>query len=195
VKWPFAKTEETLIGEFWTWFRGNAIRLHSLEPVRALTLIQEELAKVDPALVVALEPHDDGPWKLVISPDGIREKVGILQRLVAHCRDCENWRIVAFRQPAANPDLCIHIPGGFSCTVDDVHWVPHDRRGDLLDVTLYVNLPHNAPRDADGRVGFQLIDHYLGEHVLMTRLGAIEFRRGGGPPEARPLSAMRAYLS
>ena len=193
MKWPFAKTEEARIEEFWKWFRVNSVKLATLEPEAAISEISRNLVKVDPGLVIGIYMQPNGPWTLEISPDGIREKITLVQRVVAGATACDGWVVVPFRQPANLEGVKITV-GGNEVEVEQVRWVAHERQGDVVNLTLYVDVPANAPADADARVGFMFLDHLLGELVVMTRIGKLEFLRGEGPPMAKPLMVLPDYL-
>jgi hypothetical protein len=70
-------------------------------------------------------------------------------------------------------------------------FVETGRRGALLDVTLFLPIPAGAPKDVLGELGFIALDHKLGEIVVMTRLGHIEFENIlAAPSNARLLSEL-----
>jgi hypothetical protein len=131
---------------------------------------------------------EDENWMLEVCAGGVKATIPAVEKLVAAAPDVPGWEIVAFRQPRDLPEIRM---GDHSVELELTRFVETGRRGALLDVTLFLPIPAGAPKDVLGELGFIALDHTLGEIVVMTRLGHIEFENIlAAPSNARLLSEL-----
>lgn len=175
--------------EFWDWFVSNSARLKAMDLNDLINEIFVKGSEVDPGLRFGLMPStEDANWMLEVCAGGVKATIPAVEKLVAAAPVVPGWEIVAFRQPRDLPEIRM---GDHSVELELTRFVEAGRQGAVLDVTLYLPLPADAPEDILGELGFIALDHTLGEIVVMTRLGHIEFENIlAAPSNARLLSEL-----
>ena len=181
---------------FWKWFEDNA---HSLAAVRSgedliLQKLDRELRKVHPNLNFEMGLSEDDELEFIVSANGIKSVIPVVEQLVACAPSLPNWKIIAFRQPKGSvPEILYQ---NFSLKAEDV-WFSHKHRMDKVDLTVYIR--GLSPDNAEEAIGasFILLDSALGEYVVATRIGLIQHKPLPDNPAARgfqPLSEIGTIL-
>lgn len=156
----FRKPLDRRIEEFWQWFSSAGIVVGSDKSAKELT---KQLSKVDKHLVwgTELDPNG-GPNTLEISPEGQKEFADLARKLVAAAPKVANWRFVAFRQPSEG--FSIELPGG-RVSPEDCKVALFSLQGDVQGLRLY--MPDHLGEEVMGQLAFLILDHTLGEEVVM----------------------------
>lgn len=170
--WNLGKKKSTP-QEFWDWFVSDNARLKEMDLNALINEIFVKGSEVDPGLRFGLMPGKDGAdWILEVCAGGVKATIPAVEKLVAAAPDVPGWEIVAFRQPRDLPEIRM---GDHSVDLNQTRFVETGRRGAVLDVTLYLPVPAGVPKNVIGELGFIALDHTLGEMVVMTRLGHVQF--------------------
>lgn len=177
---------------FWTWFAANAEALKTGDLERNMVQIGEKLAQVDADFCPGLAPLPTH-FQLEISAGGIKSVAPRVLEMVRAAPSIPGWKIVAFRQPMDPP--CIRM-GNQEIDLAHTKFVVTGRDQNLLNIRLFVPVPVDCPKDILGELGFLGLDHTLGEEMVMTRLGEIEFDNiVSAPPTAQLISELVGLLS
>ena len=167
-------------GEFWQWVEANLDGLQNLENQKlyrqACDLCERAFGEV------IFEFQAGEPPTVTLSADGIRERIDAVRRACATVPQTNAFRVVAFRQPA-DGDFSIQLPDQ-SLSAHSVRVSLHGTYEDqTLALTLYLPLPADAGKDDFSLLGFLILDHVLGEYVVLTRVGTIEFKHATLAPD------------
>ena len=168
--------------EFWTWFTANAKRYEGLNAENQAALLDEigtKLEAVHPGLTseFGLKP---GNYELIISADGIRDRIPAVKQLVAAAPKIEGWTVIAFRPRKAE---------GFKIQMGDTElgmdnlWFTHGEKKKPIDLVIYVEGYTEKEKQKYIQVAFLMLDVALGEYDIMTKIGGLDFR---APPDPRP---------
>ncbi len=190
MKLPWSKSSSDPINEFWTWFASAAPTLDLMKP-NSQQEIGRRLSKIKQGLVWGGSPGQNGkPTKFEICAGGSRDLIPVVKAVVDAAPQIPNWEFVAFRQPSKTFTM---RAGSQTITPDVVFWMDKGRSSGLVDITVYVPLPDENARE---NLGFIALDHAVGEFLVMTRLGKIQFEEASRrPPDSRPLTELGAYLT
>lgn len=181
--------------DFWNWFIANADRLRTGDIQRNYMELLGRFEKLKLDIIIEIGAgHDGEPWQLVVSADGISDRIPKVESFVGGAPQIPGWVVVAFRQPAAE---------GFRIDADGKEVSPETslyevtgRPQGLVSVKLFLPLPANAPKEAYDHVGFLLLDHILGELAVMTKLGQIEMAHTTlAGPMSKPMSDLANELN
>lgn len=171
---------------FWDWFAQNSSRVRNLEADQDAVLddLAEALAQANRNFVFEIGP-DESPRTLVISADGIAKHFSAVEKFVALAPEIPDWLVVAFRQPGdANAEISF---AGHTLTSADI-WYTCRQGGGKTDITLFVRgIDEDNFEQMAGAV-FLLLDNLLGEYVVGTRVGDIEWDTLPDNAEAEGLS-------
>lgn len=175
--------------EFWDWFVSNNARLKTMDLNDLINEIFVKGSEVDPGLRFGLMPGtEDKNWMLEVCAGGVKATIPAVETLVAAAPVVPGWEIVAFRQPRDLPEIRM---GEHSVDLNLTRFVETGRGSGLMDLTLYLPLPADAPEDILGELGFIALDHTLGEVAVMTKLRYVEFANIlVAPPQTRLLSEL-----
>jgi hypothetical protein len=181
--------------KFWKWFAANAARLRAAPAdERLLVEICAQLEKVQEGITCELSTDAvSGPRELIISADGIRERIPAVQRLVAAAPSIQGWKVIAFRP--AKPGLQLGF-GDKSFALEDIPFRPIPEGG---RIGVEIHLP--GYREGDERAmgaAFLLLDCALGEYAVMTQVGSVSLRAlspGGAPAGTMPMSRMADHFA
>lgn len=170
---------EARIESFWRWFAAHAAELADLAktaPVEAMQRLGTQIEgiaagagpEVGAELVTSTSP---GPLTLVITANGMRDAAPLAKRIVAAAPSVARWTVRAFR-PRMPPDgpLSQTALAGSTFTFADVRIVAQSM-GAFFDVVLYI--PGASDEATRERIGFIVLDSYLGELDVMEKIGEI----------------------
>ena len=76
-------------------------------------------------------------------------------------------------------------------------WFAAEVSGDRTDITIFIRGGQNANSDAIKHAGYLLLDNALGEYVVETAIGVIEFSQlpeGSLAPGLRPFIELPAFM-
>ena len=184
------------IEKFWTWFAQNANGLldHQRQDLQAE--MSRQLSSISSGLVWGMAGGNEHQLPtLEISPGGIHDLLPAMREVFAAAPTIPGWRIVEFRQPSVE---------GFSLEMGDVKidadntlFVAQKQAGShKIDIAVFLPLPADAPEEALIGAGFILLDHTVGERVVMEDIGHVEFRHASlAPPGANRLSELKALTN
>lgn len=159
--------------QFWQWFEDNEAALLAVEsggePVCAS--LARMLHAVHPDLAWEIGPR--APRReLVISAGGNRRAFPAVEALAAAAPPLPRWTVVRFRPPR-DPRGTIAL-GGLEVCSDDVR-VRAERDGGKVGLTVRMEGYRGTPEHLFEQIGFLFLDRALGEYVLETRIGFIDF--------------------
>lgn len=180
--------------EFWKWFEDNSTRLRSMEMTPAAHEIAGKLTKVSRDLVLGIGAADEkGNQSLEICAGGLKANIPEVERIVAAAPRVMGWKIVAFRQPAKEP-MSFSV-GSEQLSSEQVLYQVLGKSDGYTHVRLFLPLPAASPKSSFQELGFICLDHTLGELLVMTKLGKLEFESTvSAPPGSKPLSELAAEL-
>jgi hypothetical protein len=164
---------------FWNWFLINrktieefiASDSHDYTPYEILT---EKISEYHPDVIPELTIDEFGNFVLIISCDGIRTGIEAVKNLASAAPSIDNWIIQKFRQPGAVVTLNFK---GLTFEARDIKTMYFLNDGEV-DIELYIR----GYKDADNRyksLALLYLDHLIGEYLVMTKIGSIEFKRLG----------------
>ena len=159
--------------KFWKWFAANAPRLASAQPdERVIAEIGDRIEKAAPGVVfeMSVDPVN-GFRELIISADGIRDRIPSVQNLVGAAPKIPGWKVIAFRQP--KPGLRLGM-GDRSFGPEDLLFRPLPE-GERIGVEIHLQGYREGDEQAMG-IAFLLLDCALGEYVVMTRVGSVTLK-------------------
>jgi hypothetical protein len=171
---------------FWDWFQRNSERLLHFEAEQEALFaeLSAELMRVHKGLTFELGPLQDGQREFILSADGIRKVLPVVQVLVDAAPPLPGWKILAFRQRKPL-DLTIRL-GGSELGADDI-WFESQPEGQHTGLRLYIRGLGEANRRDLLQLAFIFLDCALGEYDVATRVGSIEFHPLPPDPAARGL--------
>jgi len=171
---------------FWDWFQRNAERLLHFEAEQEALFaeLSAELMRVHKGLTFELGPLQHGQREFILSADGIRKRLSVVQALVDAAPPLPGWKITAFRQ-RKSLDLRIRL-GESELGADDI-WFASQTEGQQTGLRLYIRGLGEANRREMLQLAFILLDCALGEYDVATRVGSIEFHPLPPDPAARDL--------
>jgi hypothetical protein len=192
--WPFKKKDPT--ERFWTWFAENceAFRDPPGDDRRNIDKLGSLLSEIREGLVVEFSLTGGRAEEIVISADGKKDLFAAVIEVVQAAPPIPGWRVTAFRQPG-NPNVTIEM-NGMKLGANDIWFSaePSDGKTDLL--LLVRGMTEENHQMLAGAV-FVLLDNALGEFIVETALGDVNFGPLSGDPAAdglRPLTELRACV-
>jgi hypothetical protein len=134
-------------------------------------LIQEQLQKINKELVFefSAKPDKNGIREMVISADGIKELIPNVLKLINLAPSINNWKFTAFRQREENIEINFK---GYIFSNDTVFF-SYEFSPDQQQIGIYLFV-EKYDEEMMGAL-FLLLDSLLGEYVVMTKVGFIEF--------------------
>jgi hypothetical protein len=161
---------------FWQWFRAHSAELRKVTDGREsiCSKLEAQMQAVHHGLTFAFGRKVDGDREFIVSADGARPIFPVVQKLVTSAPGIPGWKIIAFR-PAGGWGLKFKMDG-LIMAADDI-WYAAQMNGEVIDLALYVD--YSAVK-ADAKSVAQgaciLLDHGLGEYIVGTRIGRIDFQ-------------------
>jgi hypothetical protein len=174
---------------FWRWFQDNSERLFAFESDqdRLFNELQDALGKVEKGLTFEFGPIEDGRREFVISADGIRELFPAVQRLADAAPRFSQWTIIPFRPPRS---LDVEITLGRRTLGPGDLWFTDDADCDRIGLTIFVRGLTEKNHRSLAHAGFLLLDNALGEYVVETEVGFVEWEP---LPEHPETSGMKPF--
>lgn len=183
-------------GRFWSWFSSNSQRVFSFERDRDAVFdeLSAQLERVAPGLTFEIGSVEAGRRPFIISADGDRALFPAVQRLAGIAPQLAQWEIIPFRPPRPEPSIVDFE--GTRLRSQDV-WFKAEPDGAKTGLTIY--LPAVAPTEIDRMhaASFILLDVMLGEYVVETEVGFIEWAELPGEPTAEglePISSLPQHF-
>jgi hypothetical protein len=184
--------------EFWSWFVDNQARYFEMDVEnisqrnKLFAELSGHLISIDENLTFEFGKLPKGKMDFVISAGGIEATFPKVIKLVDKAPTIKNWKITAFRQPK-DFDTTIEIAGAKVDPKETL--VQLFRDGEKIGVVLYIPEFKETPHQLYEQLGFLLLDQTLGEYVVGTKVGFIEFKKKSNNIEnAMQLSEMRRYF-
>lgn len=180
---------------FWRWFQANEQDLLAVvtaqEPVCDALL--EEMQRVHPDLTFEFGPVLDDGREFVVSAGGIKEAFPAVERLTAAAPPLPRWTVIPFRPGREGMQRLQLGPVTLVAAEVLVRAEPDDEK-----VGITLALPGFRPTSQQlwEQAGFLLLDALLGEYLVETRIGFIEFEEASArsPGEWVPLPAFAAGM-
>lgn len=183
------------VGEFWTWFQANAHEFRSPSlPKDKARIFAKMLARLHPDLGWGIQPPalPADSWRLEISAEGRARLISRVEEIVSEAPKVTGWDICAFRQP--QPDAKVRLQAR-DLTPSDVLWVEEGWEEEKIHLTLFVPMEKPIRADDLTQAGLMLLDAALGELMVMTRVGGLDFKHSSvAPDRARPLVELAGYI-
>lgn len=187
---------------FWSWFVKNeaSLRHFQSDPDKYLREILVEVRKVQPGLVVELEPPGrNGVINLTVSADGNQALFPAVQSLVRKAPLIPGWKIIAFRQRASLSKVKMMTlkRDSFELDPDKMKFYPYIE-GDSLDVVVYTEGVTADSYEEIGYFGLIIVGRILGEYDFVTKVRSYDFQDMPAFKEERdslrPLLSLAGYV-
>ena len=180
--------------KFWRWFQANSSRFQDFEKDRDIIFeeLRTELHRLDPNLTFEFGPVVSGRREFIISADGVRSAFPSVLSLVARAPHLADWTVIAFRPPKSL-DLSLEI-NGLRIGADDLCFEEFKTDGRVA-LALYIRGLTEERRDVFTQAAFILLDCALGEYVVETAVGGLDFRKLPDDHEVRGLRPFRDIRS
>jgi hypothetical protein len=159
--------------KFWSWFLKNKNKIINIPNDHSF--IQQIITKIkeyNQILTFEIGGRNDGPMEFVISCDGIRSGIPVVERLADSAPEIEDIKVIKFRQPKDDA-LEIQI-GDLKLSANDIFFQYRiDKK-----IHLQFFIPGYTNDDQRyGQITFILLDNLIGEYYVMTKIGAIDFQK------------------
>lgn len=175
---------------FWLWFQEHSDELFNVESdqARLFKALSAELDRVESGLTFEFGPKVGGRREFIISADGIRERFPAVRQLAAAAPPMPMWVVIPFRPPK---DIGMTIEfAGNRLGPDDI-WFAAEPDNQRIGLTLYIKGLTDANSRVLGGAGLLLLDNALGEFVVETQVGFIDWRPLPAYPSAEGLTPFR----
>lgn len=158
--------------QFWQWLQDNLPSVNTMESpkgyIKAAKLCRATFGDV----VLEMQPGD--PPVFTLSADGVKEAIPRVMRAAQFAPKTDAFKVVTFRQPAED-GFALEVAGQ-RISADSVLVTLHQTEANgKLAISLYIPLPITAKKDELIGMGFLMLDHTLGEYVVMKNLADIWF--------------------
>ena len=197
MKFPFKKNKHAAIDDFWEWFQSpdgrkalSELWTESQTSGEAANRIGRRLKKVAPGLSWGAQGGE--PSRFEVSASGIAKFAPIVREVVERAPAMNGWEVVAFKQPVENEELVFQ---GRSVSYDSTMCQILGSNGPKVEVNVFLPLPAGTPQAVVNEIGFIMLDHSLGEELVMTRVGGIQFDTTlVAPPTVMPMREFAAKM-
>lgn len=194
-------TSDSLIEEFWEWFKHNELTYRKIWDDKNSDLIDDilhRLTKIQRGLAVEFEKHE-GIYVMTISARGIEQYFDAVQNIVNKACSLNSWKFFAFRQPYSPQQL-----ENFYLTIGDntfdpklIMFLPIEEDGKLYVQIFAVEITDET-KDEIGNGCLMLLDNIIGEYDCVKKIEAFEFynlnEASEFKDELRPLIEMTQFL-
>jgi hypothetical protein len=180
---------ETPVERFWIWFSGFSTQVSQYEEDRdrVFDALSSRLAEIHESLTFEIGPAINGRREFIISANGDKTAFPSVVDLTARAPDFEEWVVIPFRPPKDLSRFRKINYGGSELSVDDV-WFTDEVEGETVHLEIFIRGLTENNHDQLAGAAFILLDTALGEYVVETRIGGIEFHPLGDTTETmRPL--------
>jgi hypothetical protein len=164
----FFKSKKNKEAEFWSWVVAHIDQITKIEsghdPIYQLA--NEQLKKYHRELI--LEVCGD---RLIITADGMKRYFPDVEKLVAAAPESDDFEVVAFRQAQGFSAINYN---GVDISPDDIYFDYEVVKG-KLDINIYHKDYSEQNRNLIGGAIFVILDHGIGEYLVETKLGHMEF--------------------
>lgn len=164
---------------FWEWFVTDQNQYYSMnfenrsQTDALFDKLSNELTRIDENLTFEFGKLADGRMDFVISAGGIEAAFPHVITLVEKAPKLDDWEITAFRQ-AKDIDTTIEMGGA---KIDPKSVLTQlFRDNGRIGIVLYIPGFKETPHQIYEQLGFLLLDQTLGEYVVGTKVGFVEFK-------------------
>ncbi len=161
--------------EFWDWFVKNEDKIWTIDrnQEKVIRMVGEALDRYHPGLAFEFGMDVvDGKREFILSADGIRSNIPLVESLHLAAPDLPRWQIMKYRQRSAFGGE-IRMAGKV-ITAEDVRFQVFND-GEKVGILLMFEDFSETNRDQYAGIGFILLDKALGEQDVMTRVGFVDF--------------------
>lgn len=167
---------------FWSWFAGAAPQLAKdydafvrgeTGPEPLIVPVAERLDAYCDGIVHEIGQDEDGVYDLVISADGIKDRIETVTALTRAAPAIDGWKVTAFRPRKSIGDTMLQM-GGVDFRAGDILYrlgEPHDG---LCDIKIRFRADLEAPAEALIGPAFIIMDSVIGEYDVMTKIGEVD---------------------
>ena len=164
---------------FWEWFIEHRETISSDMRSNDKDRQRETVHRVDSRIgevapgVGFVYGHSGKPNRFVITANGIRERIPLVEEMLESAPKLDDWEFVAFRPPSnATSDFQITI-GEDTLDIEDVVCRAFDLREEGIGVTLYPRQMCDENYDRIRTLATILMDHVIGEYASMTLIDSL----------------------
>jgi hypothetical protein len=159
--------------KFWNWFLKNKDRIINIPNDHSfINALGTKIRDYDQNLTFEIGRLHDGSIEFVISCDGIRKGIPLVQKLADSAPPIQGVKVIKFRQPK-NDSLVIQI-GDLKLSAEDIY-VRYQ-----IDKNIHLQFfikNYNSQDQRYGQIAFILLDNIIGEYFVMTKIGQIDFQK------------------
>lgn len=178
-----------LITQFWDWFVVSADHLSAMASAgkaRELNdIVGPRVREFDQNLGWEIGPGLDKDWGLAISPNGVRNRLGLTQRIVASAPPMFQWEFYPAKPPKRwHGFFQMRNSRGQVVGINTRRWqyalTSYDD-GSFVDITIVA--PDTDRIDIDGRkaAAYIALDSDLGEQRVLESIGAVDVELAATP--------------
>ena len=159
--------------KFWSWVLRNKNEIINIPNDQSF--VQQLITKIkeyNHVLTFEIGGLGDGPLEFVISCDGIKSGIPVVEKLVNSAPQIPGIKVIKFRQPKDDA-LEIQI-GDLKISANDVFFQYK------IDNNIHLQFFIPGYRSDDQRyaqITFILLDNLIGEYFVMTKVGTIDFQK------------------
>jgi len=183
--------------EFWDWFltreKDIAHFINSKpDDYSVFEELMNTLNRYHELVIPELTGDKENNNILILSCDGRRDGIEPVERLFGSAPKIPGWKIQKFRAPGHVGEINY---GGLAFESDAVA-VRYDHDGAMYNIELFIR-GYKENDDRYKALAFLYLDHFVGEYNVMTKVGAIEFKKRpilGGPKGTVTLQEFRAIV-
>jgi hypothetical protein len=165
--------------QFWNWFSENKKMIEDfissdIQDYTPYEILSAKLKEYHDEVIPELTIDSLDNFVLILSCDGIRAGVEPVEELYATAPLIDKWIIQKYRAPGSIIDLNFK---GLDFKAKDIKAKYFLSTG-KIDIELYIK----GYSEQDSRyknLAFLYLDHLIGEYLVMTKVGAIEFKKLG----------------
>lgn len=185
---------------FWKWFSEAAAQLSAdydafvsgkAGPEPLIEPVAKRLKAYHDGLAHEIGQDDNGVYDLVISANGIKDRMEPVTALVRAAPQIEGWKATAFRPRKTHGDVLLHM-GGEDFRAEDVLYRLGDVTGGLCDIEILFRAGFDAPEDALIGPAFLIMDSIIGEYDVMTKIGEVAARTAKSVDRAEEFAPITA---
>jgi hypothetical protein len=159
--------------KFWAWFLKNKNKILNIPNDHSfINEIAIKIKDYNRILTFEIGGGPDGPLEFVISCDGIREGIPIVEKLGDSAPQIEGIKIFKFRQPKKD-SLEVKI-GDLKLSADDIYI--QYKIDKIIHLQFFIK-NYDVHDQRYGQIAFILLDNLIGEYFVMTKIGNIDFQR------------------
>lgn len=174
--------------KFWTWFISNKQRLEAVRGSDAEVIdeLSRRIKSVSKGLVFELSAHGKSPREFIVSGDGLKELIPVVNKLASAAPEIAGWEVIAFRPRME--DYCENNLryDGEEFDPSTIWFHPRTEEG-AFDAIFYH--PDYTDEDRNKFIAgtYILLDMALGELDVMTKVRYIDHQKLPKKPEAEGL--------